>query len=171
MRASVDQWRCSNLRRIRPPLIAGAAFLLIFSILIVLPGCAPKKIKMYEEGSPQKGNTIIQHATGLLGRPYRSGAKGPDAFDCSGFVYYVFKRFNINVPYTTDELVRTGYQVPQESVLAGDLVIFNIKKSYHIGIMMNEREFVHASSSRGVAIDNLGSLYWRRTLVHFRRVP
>ena len=142
---------------------------LLFFLLLTLPSCAPKKVRTYE-GLPQKGDAVVQYAAGLLGRPYKSGAKGPDAFDCSGFVYYVYKRFDISVPYTTEDLVQTGYQVPRESVFAGDLVVFNIKKSYHIGIMMNEREFVHASSSRGVAIGNLDSSYWRRGLAHFRRV-
>jgi peptidoglycan DL-endopeptidase CwlO len=140
-------------------------------LLVALGGCAPKKVRVYEGvGPPQKGDAMVQYAVSLLGRPYKSAGKGPDAFDCSGFVYYVYKRFDINLPYTTDDLVRVGSQVPRENVLAGDLVIFNIKKSYHIGIMMNQTEFVHASSSKGVAIGNIDSFYWRRGLSHFRRV-
>jgi cell wall-associated NlpC family hydrolase len=145
------------------------AFLLLLSFVVAVPGCAPKKVRIYE-GLPQKGDAIVQYAAGLLGRPYRNGAKGPEAFDCSGFVYYVYRRFDINVPYTTEDLVRTGYQIPRENVFAGDLVIFTIKRSYHIGIMMNEREFLHASSSKGVAVGNLDLSYWRRSLSHFRRV-
>ena len=144
-------------------------FLLLFSLLVILEGCAPKKVKVYE-GPPQKGEAIVQYATGLLGRPYKPGAKGPDAFDCSGFVHYVYGRYDIKVPFTTEELVRTGYQVARENVLAGDLAVFNIKRSYHIGIMMNEREFVHASSSRGVAIGSLNAFYWQRSFLHFRRI-
>jgi cell wall-associated NlpC family hydrolase len=145
--------------------------LLFVCLLVALGGCAPKKVRIYEgAGPPQKGDAMVQYAVSLLGRPYKSAGKGPDAFDCSGFVYYVYKRFDINLPYTTDDLVRVGSQVPRENVLAGDLVIFNVKKSYHIGIMMNQSEFVHASSSKGVAIGNIDSFYWRRGLSHFRRV-
>jgi len=144
---------------------------MLFCLIVALAGCAPKKVRMYEyEGPPQKGDAIVQYAAGLLGKPYKNGAKGPDAFDCSGFVHYVYKRYEINVPYTTEELVHTGYQVSRENVLAGDLVIFTIKRSYHIGIMMNEREFLHASASKGVAIGNLDLVYWRRSLSHFRRI-
>jgi cell wall-associated NlpC family hydrolase len=144
--------------------------LLLVCFFATLAGCAPKKVRVYE-GPPQKGDAIVQYAAGLIGRPYKLGAKGPDAFDCSGFVYYVYRRYEINVPYTTEELVHTGYQVSKENVLSGDLVIFTIKRSYHIGIMMNERDFVHASTSKGVAIGNLDLPYWRRGLSHFRRVP
>jgi cell wall-associated NlpC family hydrolase len=140
-------------------------------LLVALAGCAVKKVRVYEgEGPPQKGDAIVQYAASLLGRPYKSAGKGPDSFDCSGFVYYVYRRFDITVPYTTEELTRAGSQVPRENVLAGDLVIFNIKKSYHVGIMMNQSEFVHASSTKGVAVSNIDSFYWRRGLSQFRRV-
>ena len=152
-----------------PGLSLRIAFLLLLFLFIAVPGCAPKKIRIYE-GLPQKGDAIVWYAAGLLGRPYKNGAKGPDAFDCSGFVHYVYKRFEINVPNNTEELGRTGFQVPRENILAADLVIFHIKRGYHIGIMMNENEFVHASSSKGVAIGNLNSSYWRTNLSHFRRV-
>ncbi|HVN26015.1 MAG TPA: C40 family peptidase [Syntrophorhabdales bacterium] len=140
--------------------------------MTLLAGCAPKKVRIYEgpvEPS-QKGEAIVQYASGLIGKPYRIGAKGPEAFDCSGFVYYVYKRYNITIPYTTDELVRTGYEVSRENVLTGDLVVFTIKKNYHIGIMMNHREFIHASTSRGVTVGSLDLPYWRKGLSHFRRV-
>lgn len=144
--------------------------LLIACMLIAMPACAPKKVRVYEGVPPTKGDAIAEYGLTLLGRPYKSAAKGPDAFDCSGFVYYVYRRFDINLPYTTDELTRSGYPVGRDVVMAGDLVIFNIKKNHHIGIMMNPREFVHASSSKGVAIGNIESLYWRRGLSQFRRV-
>jgi cell wall-associated NlpC family hydrolase len=144
---------------------------MLVSLIVVLAGCAPKKVRVYEYGgAPQKGDAVVQYAAGLLGKPYKSGAKGPDAFDCSGFVHYVYKRYEINVPYTTEELVRTGFQVARENTAAGDLVIFTIKRNYHIGIMMNEREFLHASTSKGVAVGSLDLPYWRRSLLQFRRV-
>ena len=104
------------------------ALLLLLCLFVTLAGCAPKKVSVYEGPPPQKGDAIVRYAAGLIGRPYKSGGKGPDAFDCSGFVHYVYKRYEINVPYTTEELVRTGYQVSRENVLAGDLVIFNDKE-------------------------------------------
>jgi len=150
--------------------LARLACLFLLALFVILEGCAPKKIKVYEGLPPERGEAIVQYAAGLIGRSYKPGGKGPDAFDCSGFVYYVYGRFDIKVPYTTEELVHTGYQVARENVQAGDLAIFTIKRSYHIGIMMNEREFVHASSSRGVAVGNLDLSYWRRNFSHFRRV-
>ncbi len=147
------------------------ALLALVCLMATAAGCAPKKVRMYEyEGPPKKGEAIVQYAAGLIGKPYRNGAKGPDSFDCSGFVHYVYRRYEIDLPCTTEELARIGYQVSRENVLPGDLVIFTIKKSYHIGIMMNDREFLHASTSKGVAVGSLDLTYWRKSLSHFRRI-
>ncbi len=52
--------------------------------------------------------------------------------------------------------------------MPGDLVVFRIKGDFHVGIMLNGHEFVHASKSRGVAIDDLSLPYWRKSLKAFR---
>lgn len=38
------------------------------------------------------GQSIVNEAMKHLGKAYRSGAKGPNAFDCSGFAYYCVKQ-------------------------------------------------------------------------------
>jgi cell wall-associated NlpC family hydrolase len=107
----------------------------------------------------------LQH----LGRPYRSGAKGPNAFDCSGFIHYVYKRFQISLPPITEGQIKVSYEIPPEQFLPGDLVFFRIKKDFHAGIMVNKREFIHASKSRGIAVDDVESDYWRKNFLCFRR--
>jgi cell wall-associated NlpC family hydrolase len=106
----------------------------------------------------------------LLGKPYRSGAKGPDSFDCSGLVYYVYKQANVKVPVTAERLERAGYEIAGEEVLPGDLILFKIKHAYHVGIMLNKKEFIHSSRSKGVAIDSAEQAYWKRGLMGFRRI-
>lgn len=138
-------------------------------LILVLFGCAPKKIRVYES-LPEIRNNIIQSAVSLQGRPYRGGAKGPDAFDCSGLVHYVYKKSNITLPIAAEGQERVGYEISRGGVLPGDLVFFIIKKDVHVGIMINRREFVHASKSRGVVIDSVDSEYWKRSLHAFRSV-
>lgn len=104
----------------------------------------------------------------LLGKPYKNGGRGPDAFDCSGLVYYAFKKSGLTVPVTAEEQGQGGAEVSRDAVLPGDLVVFKIKRDFHVGIMLNEGEFVHASKSRGVAIDNLSLPYWTRSFQGFR---
>lgn len=140
-----------------------------FFLLSSLFCCAPKKVRIYESISDIRGN-IIQSSASFMGRPYRSGAKGPDAFDCSGFVYYVFKQSGVVLPITAEGLLRMGYQIPKNSVQPGDLVFFKISRDLHIGIMLNAREFIHSSKSRGVTVDDVDSGYWKRNLLSFRTV-
>lgn len=139
--------------------------------LLLSAGCAAKKVRMYDSASvPQNRENIIQYASTLLGKPYKNAAKGPDAFDCSGLVYYVYKRFEIGLPMSTDGLNRTGWEIGADDVTSADLVLFRIKRENHVGIMINRVEFIHASKSRGVAVDSLESRYWKRNFSHFRRV-
>jgi len=141
----------------------------LLMVILLLFGCAPKKVHVYEHIGGVRNN-IIEFAMGLHGRPYKSGAKGPSAFDCSGFVYYVYKNSGITLPITAERLEQTGYEVSGSAVMPGDLVFFSIKKELHIGIMLNKREFIHASKTRGVAIDSLDTRYWAQSFKGFRSV-
>ncbi len=145
--------------------------LFVFAAILVagLGACAPKKVSLYD-GVPEIRGEVVRAAVAVHGRPYRSGAKGPDSFDCSGLVHYAYKQVGVVLPVSTEGLVKAGVEVPQGAVLPGDLVLFRLKGEYHVGIMVNRREFIHASKSRGVAIDNWDSAYWKRSLLAFRSV-
>ena len=147
------------------------AALIVTSVLCAPFGCASKKVRIYEsEPTLQTRDNMVEYAITLLGRPYRNGAKGPQAFDCSGLVHYVYERFDMTVPVSTEGLSRIGYEVSRDEMTAGDIAIFRISGDMHAGIMINDLEFIHASKSRGVAIDSLDLPYWKRAFLHFRRV-
>jgi len=113
---------------------------------------------------------IVDYAVTLLGKPYRNGAKGPDAFDCSGYVYFVYSRFGVVVPVSTEGLSKAGREVSRDDVVMADLAIFLIKGERHVGIMINSLEFVHASKSKGVMIDSIDAPYWKKNFSRFQRV-
>jgi len=146
---------------------AGVLFLLY--LLFIISGCVPKKVKISEHLSGLRAN-VVNTSIDLIGKTYKIGGRGPDAFDCSGLVYYAYKRAGLTLPATAEEQGKIGVEVSRESILPGDLVIFKIKRDFHVGIMINEREFVHASKSRGVAIDDLSLPYWIKSLQNFRSV-
>ncbi len=142
---------------------------LLICLLYVFTGCAPKRVRVY--GVPDRVRSeIVLFALSLQGKPYRNGGRGPDAFDCSGFVYYVFKRSQVLLPPPAEAQARSGYEITRDTTRPGDIVFFKIGKSFHTGIVINEVEFVHASQSRGVSLGNLDSEYWRRNLYGFRSV-
>jgi peptidoglycan DL-endopeptidase CwlO len=153
----------------RPKGNAFFKIVLLFVVFTVLAACAPKKIRLYGLPDPTR-NSVVVSALALQGKPYRNGAKGPDAFDCSGLVYYVFKQQRVSMPPPAEMQGHAGREIGQESVQPGDLVFFKIKGDFHVGIMVNGGEFVHASSSKGVAVDSVGAVYWQKRLVGFRSV-
>jgi cell wall-associated NlpC family hydrolase len=131
--------------------------------------CAPKKVSVYELPDNVRG-AVVKTALELSGRPYKNGGRGPYSFDCSGLVYYAYKKSGVLLPATADRLAKAGAEIPEASVLPGDLVLFKIKGEFHVGIMINRSEFVHSSKSKGVGIDVLNERYWKKSFLNFRRV-
>jgi cell wall-associated NlpC family hydrolase len=144
-------------------------FLVFLCLVFLSPGCATKKIKTMEPLS-EKRSVVVRTVVDLMGKPYKNGGRGPDSFDCSGLVYYTYKKTGMALPVTAEEQGKSGVDVSRDEIQPGDLVIFKIKRDFHVGIMVNEKEFIHASKSRGVAIDDLSLAYWARSLQGFRSV-
>lgn len=141
----------------------------LLCLLSILFGCATQKTRAPEPLSPLRAN-VVRASFGLLGKTYKTGGRGPDAFDCSGLVYYAYKKAGVVLPVTAEEQNKIGVEVSRWSTLPGDLVFFRIIREFHVGIMINEREFIHASKSRGVTIDDLSTPYWTKSLQGFRSI-
>ena len=111
-----------------------------------------------------KVNAVLQTAKDYIGTPYQFGGTTPKAFDCSGYLQYVFRQNGINIPRLADEQYRLGLRTRTQSELVpGDLVFFETyeKGPSHCGIYLGKGEFIHASSSKGVRIDALSNSYWQ----------
>ena len=117
--------------------------------------------------------TIIDTALGLRGVPYRNGGSDPNGFDCSGFTQYVFAQHGIALPRDTREQSQIGEKVKLKDVKTGDLVFFQTiaKGASHVGIVVDDDEFVHAPSTAGVVrVEHLSSAYWSHRFIAARRV-
>ena len=113
--------------------------------------------KLYDKSN----NEVINYAYSFLGKPYIYGASGPNAFDCSGFTKFIYKYFSKDLPRTCKEQYNSGIKVQRKDLHAGDLVFFNIdSKCCHVGIYIANGEFIHASSSKGVAISSINDEYY-----------
>ncbi len=64
-----------------------------------------------------------------LGKPYRYGASGPDEFDCSGLVYYIYGLAGKNISRTSQQQGAGGVYVDKESLKFGDLVFFDTRNT------------------------------------------
>lgn len=105
-----------------------------------------------------------------LGIPYRYGSDGPKSYDCSGLVWSVFQSAGLDFTRTSAEsYYRTFEPVSgDERYKFGTLVFFN--GLGHVGIVIDENTFYHASSSKGVTFSKFEG-YWEKRIVGFRRIP
>lgn len=118
------------------------------------------------------GANIVEYAKQFLGKPYVYGGNGPNSFDCSGFVKYVYKNFGINLTRTSYSQVNEGYYVSKENLQAGDLVFFKSGGSVsHVGIYIADGIMIHASSPGDyVKYDSITSGYYYNHYYTARRV-
>ncbi|MCX7857422.1 MAG: C40 family peptidase [Deltaproteobacteria bacterium] len=144
-------------------------FLTFLIIILGFSSCAPKKVRVYKNVEEIRSR-VVEISVSLIGKPYLFGGKGPDAFDCSGLIHYVFRSVNIALPLSTEKLIKTGMEISKENVTPGDLVFFKIQKELHAGIMISKEEFIHASKLKGVGVDTLRSAYWAKNVIAFRSV-
>ncbi|MGD7024360.1 LysM peptidoglycan-binding domain-containing protein [Rossellomorea vietnamensis] len=113
---------------------------------------------------------VINEAKRHLGTPYVWGGAVPSGFDCSGFIYYVYKQAGMNVSRTNaiglwNETTKVSNPQP------GDLVFFS--NTYkpgisHVGIYLGNNEFIH-SGNRGVEITSLSNSYWNPKITGYTR--
>jgi lysozyme family protein len=78
--------------------------------------------------TPASAGTVGDRAVALAsqeaGDPYVYGADGPDSFDCSGLVAYVYGRLGISLPHNAQAQYGVMPHVPQSSARPGDIVFF-----------------------------------------------
>lgn len=122
-------------------------------------------------------DSIVEYAQEFLGIPYKWGGTSTSGFDCTGFVYYVYKHFGISVSRSSKGFESYDDIVDLNTSLPGDIILFtgtdaSIRKVGHAGIILkNENgtiDFIHSSSSKrhfGVTITRYnGSGYMKRFL-------
>ncbi|MBU4193983.1 MAG: C40 family peptidase [Actinobacteria bacterium] len=99
---------------------------------------------MYGQSYPEDPRARVVHvAFGQLGKPYSSGASGPDAFDCSGLTQYCYSiGGGIDIPHSSHAQARCGASVPEPDLRPGDIVAFH--GWGHVGIYIGDGQYIHA---------------------------
>lgn len=114
-----------------------------------------------------KKNPILQSIEPKLGIRYVWGAEGPSGYDCSGFIYKVFNEIGFSIDRLTARTYWRKFRTakPDERYKLGTLVFFNNLK--HVGIVLDENGFYHASKSKGITYSKFNS-YWKKRIVGFK---
>jgi cell wall-associated NlpC family hydrolase len=106
----------------------------------------------------------MSNALAKLGKPYRWGASGPNAFDCSGLVKWSFAQAGRSLPRTSRAQAGAGTPVSRADLQPGDLVFF-YKPISHVGIYIGNNKIVHASrSGQPVKISDMSRMRFNRAV-------
>ncbi len=120
----------------------------------------------YTSAFSQKLLSAIQNR---LGTPYVYGSTGPKSYDCSGLVWSVFRDAGyVYERSSARTLWQNSVSVDGDARYKfGTLIFFN--GLGHIGIVVDENHFYHASSSKGVTLSKLDG-YWAKRIVGYRQL-
>jgi len=122
-------------------------------------------------------NYIVSTSTEMLsainsrmGIRYLYGAEGPNRYDCSGFVWSVFKDAGFNFDRSSAAAYWNEFEpvTGDDRYKFGTLVFFN--GLAHVGIVADKDGFYQASSSKGITYSKFEG-YWEKRITGFRRVP
>lgn len=103
-------------------------------------------------------DSVVNFAKTFLGTTYTYACASPKTgFDCSGFTWYVFNHYGINVPRSSKDYKTFGKEIPIDQARKGDIIVFRgthpgDKSAGHVGIVITNPgeplQFIHSSSSK-----------------------
>lgn len=120
---------------------------------------------------------IVKEALTWVGTPYKyAGVTKGDGVDCSGMVMCVYETAaGKKLPRNSGKQAEFCDAIEPKNVAMGDLVFFatgkDPNKVSHVGIVVDNTHFVHASASKGVVVSDIQAPYYTRTFLMFGRVP
>ena len=125
--------------------------------------------------STNKVQAVIDLAHKQLGKPYVWGAEGPNSFDCSGLIYYVYKNAaGITLPRTSSAQYSAGVAVSRSNLKAGDLIFSSTDGTgniTHVAIYVGDGQMIHAPrNGKNVEKVSINNSYWNKAYVGARRV-
>lgn len=123
-------------------------------------------------------DSIIEFSKTKLGARYASGGAGPNSFDCSGFMYYTFSHFNIQLGRSSRDQFQMGRKIEKKDIQPGDLVFWYRGNGYigHVGMVVSVDSahnfvFIHsATHGKGVRYDSSTGNWYSSTYAGARRI-
>jgi len=117
---------------------------------------------------------VVDYAARYIGRPYVWGAEGPNSFDCSGLMQFVYEEFGVGLPRRAIDQSRVGDKAGRR-LQRGDLVFFSTDPGQslvtHVGLYEGNGVMIDASKRHGrVRRDDLSDQFWVDRFLFARRV-
>ncbi|MFT3899068.1 MAG: NlpC/P60 family protein [Gordonia sp. (in: high G+C Gram-positive bacteria)] len=105
-------------------------------------------LDVYLPVSTPAGMGALQVAMTQIGKPYKWGATGPNAWDCSGLIQWAFRSVGVNLPRVSQAQAKVGKAIPIAALAPGDVIIF-YRNAGHIGIYAGGGQVFHAGGPNG----------------------
>ena len=119
---------------------------------------------------------MLKNAKTHLGENYVWGGTRPNAFDCSGYTQYLYRKEGVELPRTAYEQSKVGKEVSRFELKKGDLLFFLTDKSRgipvtHVGMYLGHDKFIHAASKKkGIITSSFSKSRYSRLFVTARRI-
>lgn len=130
-------------------------------------------IKMDVEVERLTNKDLYKFIESWWGTPYRMGGATRNGVDCSAFTQTLMSSiYGLQIPRTALDQKFYCTEISKEDMREGDMIFFNTRGRgiSHVGIYLQDGNFVHAASSGGVMISNINQSYWQRKMVCAGRV-
>ncbi|MGW3204706.1 NlpC/P60 family protein [Streptomyces sp. NPDC001135] len=95
-----------------------------------------------------EGDRAVRYAMAQLGKPYRWGAQGPSAYDCSGLTSEAWSHAGTPIPRTSQEQWKRLRRIPLKDLRPGDLVIY-FPEATHVAMYVGDGRVVQAPRPGG----------------------
>jgi lipoprotein Spr/probable lipoprotein NlpC len=115
-----------------------------------------------------KSKELYKFITDWTGVKYRLGGMDKSGIDCSGFAVLLEKNiYGHTLPRRSKEQAETIKKKGQNKLEEGDLIFFSFGGTEvdHVGVYLNNDFFVHASTTRGVIVEDLKLPVYQKAIV------
>ncbi|MFL5745399.1 MAG: C40 family peptidase [Niastella sp.] len=118
---------------------------------------------------------LLELIDSWYGAKYKYGGDTRDGVDCSGFTRaFMASYYDLDLTRNSAEMYDKSKHIKKKKLAQGDLVFFKTKGAKagitHVGVYLCNNKFIHAATSSGVIISDLGEDYYKARFVCGGRV-
>ncbi|RZJ82367.1 MAG: hydrolase [Flavobacterium sp.] len=152
-------------------------FSIFLMFMIALSSCGSKKYTVKSDTKASKAadamanlksKDLYRFITDWTGVKYRLGGLDKKGIDCSGFALLLQKDiYGNNLPRRSRDQADAVKKINLNNLKEGDLIFFAFGGGVvdHVGVYLNNNFFVHASTTRGVVVDDLNLPVYQKAIV------
>ena len=148
-----------------PPVAPANTQTLLYDAALTLPN---KYANLLGVAPTDLTNTLLlSQMEKWFGTQYCFGGSTDSCIDCSSFTQVILRDvYNVKIPRNSQQQFDASTKIEVENLKEGDLVFFNTVSASmiitHVGVYVCNNKFVHASTSKGVTINDLSEKYFAK---------